>query len=196
MENANSDFSIGIRRIAYHHELKRFRDLNGYSQGDIADFCGISKSNYGNIERLISFPNEELAVQIADLFEVAPEILFPKWTMPVFNKQHKLVDRVVEMKREMLASREVMLLEAPDDTEEVIDKQLLKKNIKDALKTLSLREAKVLELRFGLDDDKQKTLEETARKFGVTRERIRQVEIKALRRLRHPSRRIVLSPFL
>ena len=65
---------------------------------------------------------------------------------------------------------------------------LLQEQLKDVLNTLTDREKKVLRLRFGLDDGRARTLEEVGREFKVTRERIRQIEAKALRKLRHPSR--------
>ena len=74
--------------------------------------------------------------------------------------------------------------------------QLLKEQVDDVLYTLSDREARVLQLRFGLEDGRQRTLEEVGRDFGVTRERIRQIEAKALRKLRHPSRSKKLRDFL
>lgn len=73
---------------------------------------------------------------------------------------------------------------------------LLKEQLVDVLKTLTPREAKVLKLRFGLDDGRQRTLEEVGKEFEVTRERIRQIEAKALRKLRHPSRSKKLKDFL
>ena len=73
---------------------------------------------------------------------------------------------------------------------------LLKEQLADVLKTLTPREAKVLSLRFGLDDGNPKTLEEVGKVFNVTRERIRQIEAKALRKLRHPSRSKKLKDFL
>ena len=64
------------------------------------------------------------------------------------------------------------------------------------LKTLTPREEKVLKLRFGLEDGNPKTLEEVGKEFNVTRERIRQIEAKALRKLRHPTRSKKLKDFL
>ncbi|OGM81800.1 RNA polymerase sigma factor RpoD [Candidatus Woesebacteria bacterium RIFOXYB1_FULL_40_26] len=75
-------------------------------------------------------------------------------------------------------------------------KQLLKDHLEEVLSTLSDREARVLKLRFGLEGNKQMTLEEVGRVFGVTRERIRQIEAKALRKLKHPSRRKKLQDYL
>ncbi len=73
---------------------------------------------------------------------------------------------------------------------------LLKEQLVEVLKTLTPREEKVLRLRFGLDDGRQRTLEEVGREFNVTRERIRQIEAKALRKLRHPSRSKKLKDYL
>jgi len=73
---------------------------------------------------------------------------------------------------------------------------LLKEQLMDVLDTLTPREEKVLRLRFGLDDGRARTLEEVGKEFNVTRERIRQIEAKALRKLRHPSRSKKLKDYL
>jgi RNA polymerase primary sigma factor len=75
-------------------------------------------------------------------------------------------------------------------------RQMLKEQMEDVLGSLSERERRVLEMRFGLDDGRARTLEEVGREFGVTRERIRQIEAKALRKLRHPSRAKKLRDYL
>ncbi len=75
-------------------------------------------------------------------------------------------------------------------------RQLLKEQIEDVLSTLSPREQRVLQLRFGLEDGRSRTLEEVGKEFSVTRERIRQIEAKVLRKLRHPSRSRKLKDYL
>ena len=73
---------------------------------------------------------------------------------------------------------------------------MLNEQLMDVLSSLTPREEKVLRLRFGIDDGRQRTLEEVGKEFNVTRERIRQIEAKALRKLRHPSRSRRLKDFL
>ena len=88
----------------------------------------------------------------------------------------------------------------PDDDApipaEAASQTLLKEQLADVLKTMTPREEKVLRLRFGLEDGRPRTLEEVGKEFNVTRERIRQIEAKALRKLRHPSRSRKLRDFL
>ncbi len=82
---------------------------------------------------------------------------------------------------------------APADAASI---QLLKEQVDEVLNTLTDRESRVLQLRFGLEDGRSRTLEEVGREFGVTRERIRQIEAKALRKLRHPTRSRKLKDYL
>ncbi len=88
----------------------------------------------------------------------------------------------------------------PDDgtmaPSEAASHQLLKEQVEDVLASLTGRERRVLQLRFGLEDGRSRTLEEVGKEFGVTRERIRQIEAKALRKLRHPSRSRKLKDYL
>ena len=80
--------------------------------------------------------------------------------------------------------------------EEAATHTLLREQLNEVLATLTPREAKVLSLRFGIEDGHPRTLEEVGKEFNVTRERIRQIEAKALRKLRHPSRNKKLKDFL
>ena len=80
--------------------------------------------------------------------------------------------------------------------QDVASYTMLREQLEEVMKTLTPREAKVLRLRFGLDDGKARTLEEVGKQFNVTRERIRQIEAKALRKLRHPSRSKKLKEYM
>ena len=82
---------------------------------------------------------------------------------------------------------------APPDA---ASRQLLKEQIDGVLSSLTPRERRVLQLRFGLEDGRSRTLEEVGKEFNVTRERIRQIEAKALRKLRHPTRSRKLKDYL
>lgn len=135
--------------------------------------------------------------------EPLPEELAKKLDMPV--------DRVREI---MKISQDPVSLETPIGEEEdshlgdfipdddapapaeAASHTLLKEQLGDVLSTLTEREEKVLRLRFGLEDGRSRTLEEVGKEFNVTRERIRQIEAKALRKLRHPSRSKRLKDFL
>ena len=86
--------------------------------------------------------------------------------------------------------------EGASEPSEAASFTLLKEQLVDVLSTLTPREEKVLKLRFGIEDGRTRTLEEVGKEFNVTRERIRQIEAKALRKLRHPSRSKKLKDFL
>ena len=86
--------------------------------------------------------------------------------------------------------------ETDTDPADLANAALMKEQIQKALSTLTDRERRVLELRYGLDDGRPRTLEEVGQEFGVTRERIRQIEAKALRKLRHPARGKILKDFV
>ena len=135
--------------------------------------------------------------------EPTPEEIGAELDMPV--------DRVREIMR---ISQEPVSLETPIGEEEdshlgdfipdddapapaeAASQILLREELGDVLSTLTEREEKVLRLRFGLEDGRNRTLEEVGKEFNVTRERIRQIEAKALRKLRHPSRSKKLKDFL
>jgi RNA polymerase primary sigma factor len=88
-------------------------------------------------------------------------------------------------------------IEADGETpEDEVSKNLLREDLENVLDTLSPRERDVLRLRYGLDDGRMKTLEEIGQLFNVTRERIRQIEAKALRKLRHPNRNSILKEYI
>src|SRR5690606_7650090 len=128
--------------------------------------------------------------------------------------QRKLRRAAQKVRKIMRISQEPMSLDMPigqEDSSQLGDfipddnvpgpvdaasRQLLKEQIRSALGVLSERERQVLEMRFGLLDGQDHTLEEVGKHFGVTRERIRQIEAKALRKLRHPTRSRQLRDYL
>ena len=130
------------------------------------------------------------------------------------ERRHKLSRAAAKVRRIMRFSQEPMSLETPVGREDssslgdfIEDESLqgpadaassrfLKEQMKDTLDSLTTRERRVLTLRFGLEDGQSRTLEEVGQKFGVTRERIRQIEAKALRKLRHPTRSRKLKDYL
>ena len=89
------------------------------------------------------------------------------------------------------------LIEFDGETpEEQVSKSLLREDLESVLDTITPREGDIIRIQFGLDDGREKTLEETGNRFNVTRERIRQIEAKALRKLRHPNRNSILKEYL
>lgn len=147
--------------------------------------------------------------------KVSSQLLHLHGTEPKPEDVADALDMPVEKVREIIrVSQEPVSLETPIGEEEdshlgdfipdndapapaeAASHTLLREELKDVLDTLTDREEKVLRLRFGLEDGRSRTLEEVGKEFNVTRERIRQIEAKALRKLRHPSRSKRLKDFL
>jgi len=130
--------------------------------------------------------------------EIAEEVeLEPDRVREIF----KIAQEVTSLEAPVGEDKESFLGDfIPDESQlspvDAASKQLLKDHLDEVLATLSDRKARVLKLRFGLEGSKQMTLEEVGKVFGVTRERIRQIEAKALRKLKHPSRRKKLQDYL
>ncbi len=152
---------------------------------------------------------------INKLIRVSRQLLQEMGREPLPEEVASEMDTTVERVREIMKiAQEPVSLETPIGEEEdshlgdFIEDQdapapadaasfiLLREQLDEVLETLTSREKKVLELRFGLEDGRSRTLEEVGQYFGVTRERIRQIEAKALRKLRHPSRSKKLKDFL
>ncbi|MCL2638984.1 MAG: RNA polymerase sigma factor RpoD [Oscillospiraceae bacterium] len=152
---------------------------------------------------------------ITKVKKISSQLLHKNGHEPTADEIAKEINLPVERVREIIRiSQDPVSLETPIGEEEdshlgdfIPDEDapapaeaasltLLKEQLSDVLSTLTDREEKVLRLRFGLTDGRQRTLEEVGREFNVTRERIRQIEAKALRKLRHPSRSKKLKDFL
>ena len=145
---------------------------------------------------------------INKLIRVSRQLLQELGREPLPEEIAKELDMPVERVREILKiSQEPVSLETPIGEEEdshlgdfipaeAAAQTLLKEQLDEVLDTLTEREQKVLRLRFGMNDGRARTLEEVGKEFDVTRERIRQIEAKALRKLRHPSRSRKLRDYL
>ena len=152
---------------------------------------------------------------INKLIRVSRQLLQELGREPLPEEIAKEMDTSVERVREIMKiAQEPVSLETPIGEEEdshlgdfiedhdapapadAASFTLLREQLEEVLETLTIREKRVLELRFGLEDGRSRTLEEVGQHFGVTRERIRQIEAKALRKLRHPSRSKKLKDFL
>ncbi len=147
--------------------------------------------------------------------KVSSQLLHENGHEPTADEIAERLDMPVDKVREIMrVAQEPVSLETPIGEEEdshlgdfipddeapvpaeAASQTLLKEQLAEVLKTLTPREEKVLRLRFGLEDGRPRTLEEVGKEFNVTRERIRQIEAKALRKLRHPSRSKKLRDFL
>ena len=147
--------------------------------------------------------------------KVSSQLLHTNGHEPTADENSEELDMPVDKVREIMrVAQEPVSLETPIGEEEdshlgdfipdddapapqdAASHTLLKEQLAEVLDTLTPREEKVLRLRFGLEDGRSRTLEEVGKEFNVTRERIRQIEAKALRKLRHPSRSKKLKDFL
>ena len=153
--------------------------------------------------------------QINKILRVSRRLVQEKGVEPTSDDIAKELDMDTDKVNEILkASQDPISLEAPIGEEQDLNlsdliedqnaespqnaasKNLLKSQIMEVLETLSPRERQVIEYRFGINDSRPRTLEEVGQTFGVTRERIRQIEAKALRKLRHPTRSLTLRDYL
>jgi len=153
--------------------------------------------------------------QINKILRVSRRLVQEKGSEPTSEDIAKELDMDHDKVNEILkASQDPISLEAPIGEEQDLNlsdliedqnaespqnsasKNLLKAQISEVLETLSPRERQVIEYRFGINDSRPRTLEEVGQTFGVTRERIRQIEAKALRKLRHPTRSLTLRDYL
>ncbi len=155
----------------------------------------VRKSTWNYVDNVASsdlnaadFRNLESALGESATNAIRPPLRLDTEYSPVHRDRRALRGNVV--RADLLHDADA---ESPDDAAE---QQLLREQIEDVLASLTSRERRVLQLRFGLEDGRLRTLEEVGREFGVTRERIRQIEAKALRKLRHPSRSKKLRAYL
>lgn len=175
-----------------NNRLKQRRDALGMTQAALAAAAGVSVAAYQELEGLRRSPQagdaggwrwREAALLLARFHCVEPEVLFPPSVLKV---ETSVASRKVDAAElsPLLTQHQQRLLEAPDVAH---DREELREQVKLALARLSPREAQVLRLRFGLDGDGVRTLNEIGAALDVGPERVRQIEAKALQKLKKPS---------
>ena len=146
----------------------------------------IIKYNLHEYRKLVEFVKEKEGLneeQIQEILFLSQYVLdIVSLDMPVGEEKESTIGQI-------------LIADKSEQVEEIVIKDILKEEIECILSHLNDQEIKVIQLRFGLHDNEPKTLEEIGKIFGVTRERIRQIESKALRRLRHPTRRKYLKEY-
>lgn len=184
---------VRLHLITRNARLFDSRKAMGFTAPAFAAALGISTDRLRHIETLKKVPTEDEICCIAIALEKMPEYLFPDKLLSAIQAG-VFVKRTVELESPQLEQltgiRQSLLLTdgGLDQVEEKVDTEFVRANIEKVFRTLAPREVKVLKLRFGWDGGNGLTLEEVAKILDVTRERIRQIEGKALRQLRHPSR--------
>ena len=146
----------------------------------------IIKYNLHEYRKLVEFVKEKEGLneeQIQEILFLSQYVLdIVSLDMPVGEEKESTIGQI-------------LIADKSEQVEEIVIKDILKEEIECILSHLNDQEIKVIQLRFGFHDNEPKTLEEIGKIFGVTRERIRQIESKALRRLRHPTRRKYLKEY-
>ena len=185
----NSELIIGLYRRLYNKNLKKVIEDSGLTAAQIQKKTKITQHYLSKIINFRRNPNENEQIKLAILFEKPIDELFPENYDEVYQRISPL-KRKAEIKIDTLQldSPEVLALESGDPPlDESAENALLKEKIKLALKDLDPRAAKIIKLRFGIDGNGTMTYEEVGKEFGLSKERIRQIEAKALDNLKEMS---------
>ncbi len=188
---------VRLRLITHNARLVGARKAKNWTQEEFCMLVGIDINKLHKIETLKEIPSEEVRDEMAAALNVSVEYLFPNSLIEalkdgLFDNRVAVLDEAQVVR--LTEARRAGLLPSPltnysiDDIENRINNDAAKVAIKNVLPTLSIREQRILTLRFGLDGVSPKTLKQVGIIFGFTKERVRQIEAKALRRLRHPCR--------
>jgi RNA polymerase sigma factor (sigma-70 family) len=184
---------IGFQVAPFNWRVRRAREAKGWSRAELARQAGISSTTTGHAEQLRHI-GAVARWQIALALGVPEDVLFP-------GEIDALADCGETRRLEVPLYRDDVQalggeVNSVVDVAEAGEQRVLSSVMRDALDTLTPRERRVMQLRYGVDGSAPMTYEEIGREFGVTRERIRQIESKALRKLRHPLRTRRFRDFL
>ena len=167
-----------------NEDLTRKRLIAGFkTQEELAAYLEICTTSVSGWETFKTYPKDERIIKkLEAALNCKIEEIFPPEAIEAINKKLGTpIEKVADIKRLPSYTRGEYLLPSPED---MFERKELEENVENWLESISERERKVLEMRFGLADGIAHTLEEVGQEFGVTRERIRQIEAKALDKIR------------
>ena len=199
-EDAEQGFLVSLRLLTRNTRLFNARKAHGVTQGAVGVAINMARDKFADIENLKVLPSFVEREDIADYLDLSSDYLFRDSLLRgiesgVFDKREVQLEEA-----QIISLTEAARLQPTYDGEsEMIkecDRHLLKEQISQVLDKLGQREKRVIELRYGILDGKCRLLEDIGKEFNVTRERIRQIEAKALRKLRHPARSRMLKGYL
>lgn len=203
------DNLVSLRLITHNLRLVEARKQHGYKQRELAKELGWSTSRLSSIENLHRLPTEDerkelAAALVVDVDYLFPEILIQAIENGVFDNRYKELEEVEIYSLSQAQQLGLDFYDGEDQMFEDISHKILREQIYELLDRLSeyggLRfqqlAKEVIIRRFGLEDGHSMTLEEVGTRTGLTRERIRQIENKALRIMRHPKHSRMLKEYL
>ena len=183
----NSEFIVALKRSGY-------RSIADFSrQSEIPYYLLI---DYANLNMV--FTDDKIKQKMIEMLDSDEWTLFEQYR-EVVDRENGVTKIVTDIPMDQIISlsdKKLLQIESPDGVDEFMIKESLGQEIVEALDTLKDREKQVLKLYFGVDGEEEMALDEIGVEFGITRERVRQIKEKALRRLRHRSRSANLEPYL
>lgn len=195
-------FSVALVGRIKHGAIMAGLQRKGWNQTDLAKALECSPTDVTKIVNMHTVPSQRWLTdaRIAVLFDLTqqlPDELWPEWyRSDDWLKRDKRITAIAHAPVErLLGAAEIGLLTAPEAPDLTAMRAELRTQVSSQVQTLSKREQEVLAVRFGLNGSGELTLDEAADRFGGTRERIRQIEVRALRKLRRGTRRCALEPF-
>lgn len=201
--------NIGLMKAVDRFDYKRGYKFSTYATWWIRQAMSRALQDRSRTIRLPCYINETIAKLIRITRDLEQKLRREPTTKEVAKRMHMTEGKVTEI---LKANQSIVSLDVPIDDEKglgdfIADNKTiapddsamntqLHEQIEDALKGLNPREAEIIRMRFGLEDGREHTLEEVGRKFNITRERVRQIEVKAIEKLKHPLRNRKLKSFL